>query len=57
MTILTRVLVVALLFCCSAQVVVAQEDSTQVALTDADWSKYAQIEVMTSTFLTQKQKS
>lgn len=54
MTILTRVLISALLFCCSAQVVVAQEDSTQVALTDADWSKYAQIEVMTSTFLTQK---
>jgi hypothetical protein len=49
-----RIFLFGLLFWCSAQVVVAQEDTTQVVLTDADWSKYAQIEVMTSKFMAEK---
>jgi hypothetical protein len=54
MTFQIRILLFGLLFCCSAQRVVAQEDTTQVVLTDADWSKYAQIEVMTSKFMAEK---
>ncbi|MDA0315642.1 MAG: hypothetical protein O2829_05165 [Bacteroidetes bacterium] len=56
MTFQIRIFLVALLFWCSAQMVVAQEDSTEVALTDADWTKYAQIEVLTSKFLSEKTK-
>jgi hypothetical protein len=54
MTFQIRILLFGLLFWCSAQGVVAQEDTTQVVLTDADWSKYAQIEVMTSKFMAEK---
>jgi hypothetical protein len=54
MTFQIRILLFGLLFWCSAQVVVAQEDTTQVVLTDADWSKYAQIELMTSKFMAEK---
>jgi hypothetical protein len=49
-----RIFLFGLLFWCSAQGVVAQVDTTQVVLTDADWSKYAQIEVMTSKFMAEK---
>jgi hypothetical protein len=54
MTFQIRILLFGLLFWCSAQGVVAQEDTTQVVLKDADWSKYAQIEVMTSKFMAEK---
>lgn len=49
-----RIFLVVLLFWSVAQEVVAQVDTTQVVLTDADWSKYAQIEVMTSKFMAEK---
>ena len=49
-----RIFLVGLLFWSVAQEVVAQEDTTQVVLTDADWSKYAQIELMTSKFMAEK---
>jgi hypothetical protein len=51
-----RILLVGLFFWSVTQEVVAQEDTTQVVLTDADWSKYAQIEVMTSKFMAEKTK-
>ena len=43
MTFQFRIFLVALLFWSFTQEVVAQVDSTQVVLTDADWTKYAQI--------------
>ncbi len=49
-----RIFLVGLLFWSVAQEVVAQVDTTQVVLTDADWRKYAQIEVMTSKFMDEK---
>ena len=54
MTFQIRILLAGLLFWSLTQEVVAQEDTTQVVLTDADWSKYAHIEVMTSTFMAEK---
>ncbi len=54
MTFQIRLLLFGLFFWCSSQGVVAQEDTTQVILTDEDWSKYAQIEVMTSKFMAEK---
>ena len=54
MTFHIRMFLLVLLFWCSAQGVAAQVDTTQVVLTDADWSKYAQIEVMTSKFIAEK---
>jgi hypothetical protein len=54
MTFQIRIFLVGLLFWSVTQEVVAQEDTTQVVLTDADWSKYAQIEVMTSKFMAEK---
>jgi hypothetical protein len=54
MTFQIRILLFGLLFWSVTQEVVAQEDTTQVVLTDADWSKYAQIEVMTSKFMAEK---
>jgi len=54
MTFQFRIFLVGLLFWAVTQEVVAQEDTTQVVLTDADWSKYAQIEVMTSNFMAEK---
>ncbi len=54
MTFQFRILLACLLFWSITQEVVAQEDTTQVVLTDADWSKYAQIEVMPSTFMAEK---
>jgi hypothetical protein len=54
MTFQIRMFLLVLLFWCSAQGVAAQVDTTQVILTDADWSKYAQIEVMTSKFIAEK---
>ncbi len=54
MTFQFRIFLFVLLFWSVTQEVVAQEDTTQVVLTDADWSKYAQIEVMTSKFMAEK---
>ncbi len=54
MTFQFRIFLFGLLFWSVTQEVVAQEDTTQVVLTDADWSKYAQIEVMTSKFMAEK---
>ena len=54
MTFQFRIFLVGLLFWSVTQEVVAQEDTTQVVLTDADWSKYAQIEVKTSKFMAEK---
>ena len=54
MTFQIRMFLLVLLLWCSAQGVAAQVDTTQVVLTDADWSKYAQIEVMTSKFIAEK---
>jgi len=54
MTFQIRMFLLVLFFWCSAQGVAAQVDTTQVVLTDADWSKYAQIEVMTSKFMAEK---
>ena len=54
MTFQFRIFLVGLLFWSVTQEVVAQEDTTQVVVTDADWSKYAQIEVMTSKFMAEK---
>jgi hypothetical protein len=54
MTFQFRIFLVGLLFWSVTQEVVAQEDTTQVVLTDANWSKYAQIEVMTSKFMAEK---
>ncbi len=44
-----------LLFLCSSQLLFSQEVKAEIVLTDADWTKYAQLEVLTSTFLTQKE--
>ncbi len=54
MTFQFRIFLFGLLFWSVTQEAVAQEDTTQVVLTDADWSKYAQIEVMTSKFMAEK---
>lgn len=45
-----------LIFICSRQLVIAQEVKPEIVLTDADWTKYAQVEVLTSAFLTQKEE-
>ena len=44
------------LFLCSRQLVFSQDVKPEIVLTDADWTKYAQVEVLTSTFLTQKEE-
>lgn len=51
-----RLSLIFLLFICSSQLVFAQEVKPEFVLTDADWTKYAQVEVLTSTFLTQKEE-
>lgn len=56
MTFQFHIFLVGLLFWSITQEVVAQEDTTQVVLTDSDWSKYAQIEVMTSKYMADKTK-
>lgn len=56
MTLQFRIFLVVLLFCSITQKVEAQVDTTQVVLTDADWTKYAQIEVMTSKYMADKTK-
>lgn len=43
------------LFICSNQLLFSQEVKPEIVLTDADWTKYAQIEVLTAAFLTQKE--
>jgi hypothetical protein len=44
-----------LLFLCSGQLLFSQEVKPEIVLTESDWKKYAQLEVLTSTFLTQKE--
>jgi hypothetical protein len=51
-----RFSLIFLLFICSSHLVFAQEVKPEFVLTDADWTKYAQVEVLTSTFLTQKEE-
>ena len=50
-----RLLVVILFFSCSNQLLFSQEVKPEIVLTDADWTKYAQVEVLTAAFLTQKE--
>jgi len=50
-----RLSVALLLFLCSSQLLFSQEVKPEIILTDADWTKYAQVEVMTAAFLTQKE--
>jgi hypothetical protein len=45
-----------LFFLCSVQLLFSQEVKPELVLTEADWKKYAQIEVLTSTFLSQKEE-
>lgn len=52
----TRFSLLFLIFICSRQLVIAQEVKPEIVLTDADWTKYAQVEVLTSAFLTQKEE-
>jgi hypothetical protein len=54
MTFQFRIFLVTLLFWSLTQEAVAQVDTTQVVLTDADWTKYAQIEVKTSKYMADK---
>ena len=56
MTFQFRIFLVALLFWSLTQEAVAQVDTTQVVLTEADWTKYAQIEVKTSKYMADKTK-
>lgn len=50
-----RIHLLFLFFLCSSQLLFSQEVKPEIVLTEADWKKYAQIEVLTSTFLTQKE--
>ena len=51
-----RLTLLFLLFLCSGQLLFSQEVKPEIVLTEADWKKYAQIEVLTSTFLSQKEE-
>ena len=51
-----RIFLITLLFWVLTQELVAQVETTSVVLTDADWTKYAQIEVMTSKYMADKTK-
>lgn len=51
-----RLSVFILLFICSNQLLFSQEVKPEIVLTDADWTKYAQVELLTSIFLTQKEE-
>ena len=51
-----RLTLLILLFLCSGQLLFSQEVKPEIVLTEADWKKYAQIEVLTSTFLSQKEE-
>jgi hypothetical protein len=44
------------IFLCSSPLLFAQEVKSEIVLTDADWTKYAKIEVMTSNFLAEKEE-
>jgi hypothetical protein len=46
----------SLIFLCSSQLLFSQEVEPEIVLTDADWTNYAKIEVLTSTFLAQKEE-
>jgi hypothetical protein len=52
----TRLSFLLLFFLCSVQLLFSQEVKPELVLTEADWKKYAQIEVLTSTFLSQKEE-
>ena len=51
-----RLTLLFLLFLCSGQLLFSQEVKPEIVLTEADWKKYAQTEVLTSTFLSQKEE-
>ena len=51
----TRFSLLFLIFICARQLVIAQEVKPEIVLTDADWTKYAQVEVLTAAFLNQKE--
>ena len=51
-----RLTLLFLLFLCSGQLLFSQEVKPEIVLTEADWKKYAQLEVLTSTFLSQKEE-
>ena len=51
-----RLTLLFLLFLCSGQLLFSQEVKPEIVLTEADWKKYAQIEVLTYTFLSQKEE-
>ena len=51
-----RLTLLFLLFLCSGQLLFSQEVKPEIVLTEADWKKYAQIEILTSTFLSQKEE-
>ena len=51
-----RLSVFILLFICSNQLLFSQEVKPEIVLTDADWTKFAQVELLTSIFLTQKEE-
>jgi hypothetical protein len=53
---LIRLSFLFLFFLCSGQLLFSQEVKPEIVLTEADWKKYAQIEVLTSTFLSQKEE-
>jgi hypothetical protein len=51
-----RLTLLVLLFLFSSQLLFSQETKPEIVLTDADWTKYAQLEVLTSKFLVQKEE-
>jgi hypothetical protein len=51
-----RFSLLVLVFLCSGQLLFSQEAKPEIVLTDADWKKYAQLEVKTSNFLAQKEE-
>jgi hypothetical protein len=51
-----RTTLLFLIFLGAVQHLFSQEVKPEILLTDADWTKYAQVEVLTSTFLTQKEE-
>ena len=52
----SRLSLLFLIFLCSGKLLFSQEVKPEIVLTEADWKKYAQIEVLTSTFLSQKEE-
>lgn len=47
--------ILLVVFCASAQLLFGQEGRTEFQLTDKDWTKYAQVEGLTSHYLSRKE--